>query len=80
MKSRLKKGEVLAEIEAPARNRPEKMLLRIRLPEGWKIISAKCGAQVLTVDGKGTVDISTLHGKNTIRFHAPQRREILTTL
>ena len=70
VKSRLKKGEVLAEIEVPSRSRPEKMLLRIRLPEGWKIISAKTGSLVLTVDEKGTVDISALRGKNTIRFNA----------
>jgi hypothetical protein len=68
VKSRLKRGEVLAEIEAPTRNRPEKMLLRIRLPEGWEIISAKSGPHVLKVDEKGTVDISTLQGKNSIRF------------
>jgi hypothetical protein len=70
VKSQLKKGEVLAEIEVPARTRPEKMLLRIRLPEGWKIISAKSGSRILAVDDKGTVDISALHGKNTIHFKA----------
>jgi hypothetical protein len=68
VKSRLKKGEVLAEIEPPARNRPEKMLLRIRLPDGWEIVSAKSGSRFLNVDDKGTVDISTLHGKSTLRF------------
>jgi hypothetical protein len=70
VKSRLKQGEVLAEIQAPARNRPEKMLLRIRLPDGWEIISAKSGPRVLTVDGKGTVDVSALQGKSTIRCQA----------
>lgn len=68
VKSRLKKGEVVAEIQTPLHNLPEKILLRIRLPHGWKIISAKNGAQNLSVDEKGTVDISKLQGKFSVRF------------
>jgi len=68
VRSRLNHGEVVAEIEAPQRQRPEKMLLRIRLPDGWKIISANCGAKKFLADEKGTIDISPLTGKFTIRF------------
>ena len=65
VKSRLQKGDVLADIEAPARNRPEKMFLRIRLPEGWEIVSAKSGPRLLKVDDQGTVDISELQGRKS---------------
>jgi hypothetical protein len=60
VKSRLSKVEVLAEITMLERSKPEKALLRIRLPEGWKIISAKAGSEFLTVDKNGTMDISKL--------------------
>src|SRR5437867_784893 len=33
--SLLSQGEIVAEVSAPQRQAPEKMLLRIRLPEGW---------------------------------------------
>ena len=41
VKSRLNHGEVIAEIEPPRRQSPTETLLRIRLPEGWKIVSAE---------------------------------------
>jgi hypothetical protein len=73
VESRLKKGEVLAKIEAPVRDKPRKTLLRIRLPDGWRILSAKSGPHTLIVDEKGTADISKLEGKITIRFRVAQR-------
>jgi hypothetical protein len=66
--SKLKQGEVLAEVELPSRNKPERALLRVRLPDGWKVTSAQAGSQSLSVDDKGTVDISALSGKAEIRF------------
>src|SRR5262249_53062787 len=37
LNSNLKKGEVVAELEPPRRNPPKRLLLRVRLPDGWRI-------------------------------------------
>jgi hypothetical protein len=68
--SRLNTGEVLAHVELPQRNAPEKSLLRVRVPDGWRVTSATAVGTSLTVDGRGTVDISSLRGKVTVRFQA----------
>jgi len=53
----------------PTRNPAKETLLRIRVPEGWQIISAKANGKQLTLDPQGTVNISGLEGKNSLRFH-----------
>ncbi len=68
VKSKLKHGEVIAEIEAPTRQQPEQMLLRIRLPDGWRMISARSGKETFMPDKDGTVDISRMRGKFAVRF------------
>lgn len=73
VKSRLNRGEVIAEVSLPERNRAQRSLLRIRVPEGWRVISARAGAVHLQVDEQGTADISALRGKQTIRFQAGKR-------
>ena len=73
VKSRLSQGEVLAEIEAPRRNAPDKTLLRIRVPDGWKIVSAMSGGQSLGVDAKGTIDVSALKGRFAVALHVERR-------
>jgi hypothetical protein len=69
VESRLKKGEVVARIKAPARNKPEKTLLRIRLPRGHEIRSATASGAQLPVDSTGAVDISKLRGEFEVRFN-----------
>ena len=68
VESKLARGEVIAKLEMPKRNPAKKALLRIRLPEGWKIDSVKTKSANLKVDENGTVDLSELTGENTIRF------------
>jgi len=68
VQSRLNQGEVVAEVEAPQRQSPKQMLLRTRVPEGWKVVSAEVGAKKLNVDDRGTADISSLKGKSTVRL------------
>ncbi len=68
MQSKLNQGEVLAEIDLPNRNPPKQILFRARVPDGWRIASANAGPHELKVDDKGTVDISSLKGKVSIRF------------
>ena len=66
--SYLSKGEVIAEIQLPERNRPQKTQLRIRVPSRWKVVSAQIGVNRIDTDAKGTIEISKLTGKQTIRF------------
>ena len=68
VKSRLKHGEVIAEIQPPKRNPPTQAFLRIRLPDGWKILSARTGPTALPVDEKGTVQLPTSKRESTVRF------------
>ena len=63
VQSKLSQGEVLAEIDLPARTRPKQTLLRIRVPTGWKVISATADSKALKTDKQGTMDISSLKGK-----------------
>jgi hypothetical protein len=46
------------------------MLLRARVPDGWKIVSAELGDKKLQPDAKGAVDISSMKSKGTIIFQA----------
>lgn len=68
MESHLNDGEVIAAVELPARNKPEKMLLRARVPDGWQVVNAQIGEKTFATDDKGTVDISGMSGKITVRF------------
>ncbi len=68
VQSRLSQGELFAELDLPARNTPKQTLLRLRVPDGWRLTSAKAADQALKVDERGTVDVSSLKGKTTIRF------------
>jgi hypothetical protein len=68
LSSHLAQGEVLATVEQPQRKKPETVLLRARVPDGWHVVSAQAGSRTLRVDDKGTVDLSALTGSQTIRF------------
>jgi hypothetical protein len=69
VESKLSQGEVVADLDLPERNAPKHTLVRIRVPDGWKVVSAKAGAQDLKVDAQGTADITELKGKASLRFH-----------
>jgi hypothetical protein len=66
--SHLKQGKVIAELDLPERNTPGKILLRARVPDGWKAVSAQVGGKSLKPDEKGTVDLTGLKGKQTVHF------------
>ncbi len=68
VRSRLSAGEVVADLTLPDRSLPRKTFLRIRVPDGWRVDSAQGGATPLTVDARGTVDISALRGRATLAF------------
>jgi hypothetical protein len=68
VESQLSKGEVMADLDLPERNTPKRTLLRIRVPEGWKVVSAAAGSRNVKVDDQGTADITELKGKTSLRF------------
>ena len=70
--SRLSQGEVIAEVQMPNRHQPRQAFLRIRVPQGWQVQSAETESQRLKVDGAGTVDLSGLQGRVSIRFRVQQ--------
>ncbi len=74
LKSHLAQGEVLAELELPSRNPAKVVKLRACVPDSWKVTGAKAGAKNLSVDEKGTVDISSLSGKIAVRFEVKSAR------
>ncbi len=68
VESKLSQGEVVAQVDLPRRNKPGQTLLRIRVPDGWQVISAEAGGKRFNVDERGTVDLSSVAGKATLRF------------
>ena len=72
-RSQLKHGEISVDVSAPPRS-PKQSLLRIRPPNGWRIVGARTGKTALTPDAQGTVDITGLSGKFTVQFDVKQLR------
>lgn len=74
VESRLQQGEIVAEVSLPARQQPERTLLRIRVPDGWRIAEAQAQATRIPVDAQGTADLSALRGRVTVRFAVEKAR------
>jgi hypothetical protein len=68
VQSRLKQGEILADVTLPTRGQPKQTLLRMRVPQGWLVKAASAGGRSLNVDKNGTVDMTSLRGRVAIRF------------
>ncbi len=68
MESHIAQGNVTAEVSLPERNAIEKILMRARVPDGFKTVSAEVDGKTLKADEKGTIDLSGLKGKHAIRF------------
>lgn len=66
--SKLSEGKVAVEVELPKRSTPKQTLLRIRVPDGWRVTGANAGDMALKVDQQGTADISGLRGKVMLEF------------
>ena len=65
--SRLAAGEVRLDIDGPPR-RPEKWLVRVPLPRGWKVVSAKVNEVDATLQREGTIDLSAHTGRVQVRL------------
>jgi hypothetical protein len=68
VESHLNRGEILAEVALPEREVPARTLLRIRVPEGWRVRRADTEGRALAVDELGTVDLTGLAAKVRVRF------------
>jgi hypothetical protein len=66
--SHLASGNVTATVQLPTRNAPRRTLLRARVPEGWRVTSARLGSEVLRVDDRGTVDLTGRSSTVVVRF------------
>ncbi|MEO5802690.1 MAG: hypothetical protein ABIR24_04105 [Verrucomicrobiota bacterium] len=75
LESKLGEGEVLAEVDLPQRNLPEKVLLRARVPDGWQVVSAQAGKENLKTT-QGTVAMSAFRGKVTVRFQTRRTKSV----
>ena len=73
IQSKLSQGQVVANVDLPKRNKPAKILLRARVPAGWKVISAKANAQSFKTDDRGTIDITGLGGKQEFIFEVQRQ-------
>jgi len=73
IRSKLQKGEVVASLDLPTRNAPKQTLLRIRVPDGWRVVSAEASGHHFPVDSRDTIDISTLSGKCVVRLVVEHR-------
>jgi hypothetical protein len=62
LQSKLSAGEVQAILNLPERNSANRTLLRVRVPDGWRVISARVGSETKKADERGTVDISSIKG------------------
>ena len=67
VQSRLAQGEIVVEVQPPQRQRPSRTFLRMRVPEGWRIVETRLDGAVLPTDAAGTVDLSTLARPATLR-------------
>lgn len=68
VQSKLSQGEVIADIQLPERNAPEKILFRARVPDGWKIVSAKANGKKINADDRGTIDLTGEKATVALRF------------
>jgi hypothetical protein len=71
--SKLSDGRVRVQLELPERESPLRCYLRARLPDGWRVVSAKSAGRALSTDDSGTADVSGLAGKIAVEFEVAKR-------
>lgn len=68
VQSLLSRGLAVADVSLPDRNPPDHCALRLRLPGGWRAVSASAQGKDLSVDHDGTVDLSGMKGHMKLEF------------
>ncbi len=66
--SHLAAGEILAAVALPTRQIPTRTFLRARVPDGWRVTKCLTPTAQLPTDPQGTVDLTALRGKVSLRF------------
>ncbi len=72
VQSNLRQGTITATLQLPARNVPDSILVRFRIPSGWKIDSATSENRKFTVDPSGMIDLSKMTGSIPIELKVSQ--------
>ncbi len=72
IKSNLEQGELHASIELPPRL-PQRTLLRLRLPAGWRALIGRSGERTFRVDYSGAIELVGMLGKVDIVFTVQRR-------
>ncbi|MDW8309487.1 MAG: hypothetical protein RMK20_08955, partial [Verrucomicrobiales bacterium] len=72
--SRLSAGRVEAEFDLPTRNPPKRVLARIRLPDGWRMVRVEANGRDLKADATGVVELTEFSGKVRLFAHAASIR------
>jgi hypothetical protein len=70
--SHLRRGEVAGTLDLPTRQ-PKKTLLRLRLPEGWRLVRVEAHGAALPLASTDTVDLTALTGHLTLRAQVGRR-------
>ena len=67
-KSRLEAGEISVHVKLPTRSRPQRTLLRVRVPEGYRVSWARGAGERVPVGERGTVDLSGEQGSVNVKL------------
>lgn len=73
VESKLSRGEVRMNIASPLRH-PAHWFVRLPLPPGWKVVTARVGATVVPLGKDGAADLAERSGQFTLRFQVQQQR------
>jgi hypothetical protein len=71
--SSLQAGRVVMTVSLPERNPIHRIYLRARVPDGWRVTQAEVGETRLSVDERGTVDLSGQRGEIKVVFAVTKR-------
>lgn len=74
VRSALRRGEIVFHMNAPTKLPPKHLLLRARVPAGWRVVAARVNRKPLSVDDLGTVDLSHIGGEIDVRFQVKALR------
>jgi hypothetical protein len=67
--SRLSAGQVVVNVELPSRNAAKRILLRARVPDGWRVTGAVANGNAVVIDESGAIDLSGHKGIVSVKFN-----------
>jgi len=71
-RSALARGEVAVEVQLPGR-KPERTLLRLRLPGVWRLVGAEANGSALSMTDRETLDLTGRTGRLLLRARVTRR-------